>query len=173
MNKALDRLREYFFTEADFDAFCAQHDVRVYAAPGGAASRVEIFRKDGSRIKDTHSENAARTRRRKLPFMIEHLADDADGVQYVERLDESTTAEPIYMARYLDATGCELRVSHGQGWFLTDGVRAALRGAFGRPLFPGAVQQLAFAPRTVHDRAVDVVFIEMAPRLTLAFANRT
>jgi hypothetical protein len=105
--------------------------------------------------------------------MIEHLADDADGVQYIERLDESTTAEPIYMARYLDATGCELRVSHGQGGFHTAGVRAALRGAFGRPLFPGADQQLAFAPRTVHDRAVDVVFIEMAPRLTLAFANRT
>ena len=131
-----------------------------------SAAGVEIFRRDGSRIKDLHSENATRTRRRKLPFMIEHLADDADGVQYIERLDESTTAEPIYMARYLDATGCELRVSHGQGWFLTDRVREALRERSADRFFRASISRWpSRAARCTTARSTSSSIEQVAPRL--------
>jgi len=173
MSRALKRLREYFFSTHDFEAFRASHDVRLFDSPDSAASRVEVYDRDGARTNDTYAHNEDRTRRRKLPFMIEHFDRDADGVEFVERWDVSTSSEqPLYMARYLDATGCELRVSHGHAWFLTEKVRAALRVGFRRPMFPKARGTLGFSPRTIHDRVENLVLMELAPRVTLVFATQ-
>lgn len=171
MNKALARLREYFYSDEDFSVFRTLHDVRVFDGSQPGSSRVEMYELNGARLKGAYAHNPAHTRRRKLPFMIERLSQDADGIEYVERLDESTALETIYLVRYLDATGCELRVSHRHDWYLTDKIRAALRRALGRPLFTAAAAGAVFAPQTVHDGSVELLFVEMAPRLTLAFAT--
>ena len=170
-NKALARLREYFYSDDDFAAFRAQHHVKVFEGPQPGASRVDVHELDGARLRSTYAHNPEQTRRRKVPFTIEQLCDDEDGIEYVERLDESTATDSIYLVRYLNADGCELRVSHRRDWFLTDETRSALRRALGRPLFPGPSHRQSFAPQTVHDGSVELIFVEMAPRLTLAFAT--